>query len=58
MDIKFNKIVEKFLSELHNILPEEKDIVIFKSQVSVVTMIDPNKLLRSINDIFHNFVNK
>ena len=45
--LRFNKIVDKFLNELHNILPNEKDIVIFQSQISVATMMDPTKILRS-----------
>ena len=44
---KFNKIVDKFLNELHTILPDEKDIVIFQSQVGVAIMVDPTKLLKS-----------
>lgn len=45
--LKFNKIVDKFLNELHTILPDEKNIVIFQSQVSVAVMVDPNKVLKS-----------
>jgi hypothetical protein len=45
--LKFNKIVDKFLIELQVILPDEKDIVIFKSQVDIATMINPNKILDS-----------
>jgi hypothetical protein len=45
--LRFNKIVDKFLTELQTILPNEKDIVIFKSQINVVAMIDPNKILNS-----------
>ena len=45
--LRFNKIVEKFLNELHTILPDEKDIVIFQSQLGVATMVDPTKLIRS-----------
>ena len=44
---KFNKIVDKFLNELHTILPDEKDIVIFQSQVGIAIMVDPTKLLKS-----------
>jgi len=44
---RFNNIVDKFLNELHTILPDEKDIVIFQNQVGVATMVDPTKLLRS-----------
>ena len=44
---RFNKIVDNFLNELHTILPQEKDIVIFQSQVGVATMVDPNKVLTS-----------
>jgi len=44
---RFNKIVDKFLNELNTILPEEKDIVIFQSQISVATMVNPNKILES-----------
>ena len=45
--VRFNKIVDKFLNELHTILPNEKDIVIFQSQVSVATMVEPTKILKS-----------
>lgn len=45
--IQFNKIVNNFLDELQQILPEEKDIVIFKSQVDITIMINPNKILNS-----------
>lgn len=44
---RFNKIVDKFLDELHTILPNEKDIVIFQSQVGVATMVDKEKILKS-----------
>ena len=44
---RFNKIVDKFLNDLHTILPDEKDIVIFQSQVGVAIMVDPTKLLKS-----------
>jgi hypothetical protein len=44
---QFNKIMNKFLDELQQILPEEKDIIIFKSQVDVTIMINPNKILQS-----------
>lgn len=44
---KFNKIVEKFLEELGSILPDEKDIVIFQSQLGVMTMVDPSKIIKS-----------
>ena len=45
--LRFNKIVDKFLTELQTILPDEKDIIIFKSQVDVTAMINPNKILNS-----------
>jgi hypothetical protein len=45
--IQFNKIMNKFLDELQQILPEEKDIIIFKSQVDVTNMINPTKILQS-----------
>lgn len=44
---KFNNIINKFLDELQVILPQEKDIAIFKSQVDVTNMISPNKVLQS-----------
>ena len=44
---RFNKTVDKFLDELQTILPEEKDIIIFQSQVGLATMIDPSKVLTS-----------
>ena len=45
--IQFNKIMNKFLDELQQILPEEKNIIIFRSQVDVTNMINPNKILQS-----------
>ena len=51
--LRFNKIVDKFLTELETILPDEKDIVIFKSQLAVTAMIYPNKILHSfINHVY------
>jgi hypothetical protein len=44
---KFNKIIDNFLSELHKILPTEKDIIIFQSQLSVATMLNEKKILNS-----------
>jgi len=45
--LRFNKIVDKFLNELQTILPDEKNIIIFQSQISVAIMVDPNKILKS-----------
>lgn len=45
--LKFNKVIDNFLDELHKILPSEKDIVIFKSQIGVANMIDESKMLKS-----------
>ena len=45
--IQFNKIIDKFLDELQQILPEERDIIIFKNQIDVTNMITPNKMLYS-----------
>lgn len=44
---KFNKIIDEFLNELSIILPEEKDIAIFRSQISVFSMIDEGKIIKS-----------
>lgn len=45
--LRFNKMVNNFLDELQTILPDEKDIVIFKSQLDVTAMINPHKILQS-----------
>ena len=47
---KFNKLLNNFLSDLQSILPEEKDIAVFKSQIAVATMISENKVLKSFID--------
>ena len=52
---RFNKIVVKFLTDLHNILPEEKDIMVFQSQISVIEMIDPSKILKSFIEYAHPY---
>ena len=44
---KFNKIIKDFLDALINILPDEKDIVIFKSNVAVVGFVDETKIIKS-----------
>ena len=51
--LRFNKIVDKFLTELQTILPNEKDIVIFQSQLALTAMINTNKILNSfINHVY------
>lgn len=41
----FNKMVDKFLDELRKILPNEKDIAIFQSQLGVAQMINKKRVL-------------
>lgn len=45
--LRFNKTVDTFLEQLIKILPEEKDIKIFQSQISVALMFDESKILKS-----------
>jgi hypothetical protein len=45
--LRFNKMVNNFLDELQTILPNEKDIMIFKSQLDIASMVNPHKLLQS-----------
>ena len=45
--LRFNKTINKFLDELHKILPNEKDIKIFQSQIDVALMFDESKVLKS-----------
>jgi len=54
---KFNKIIDNFLSELHTILPDEKDIVIFQSQLSIATMMNEKKILNSFIEFVHPYKN-
>jgi len=44
---KFNKIIIGFLEELMKILPEEKNIKVFKSQLSTVEFLDEKKIIKS-----------
>jgi len=44
---KFNKIIIGFLDELMKILPEEKNIKVFKSQLSTVEFLDEKKIIKS-----------
>lgn len=44
---KFNKIIIGFLDELMKILPEEKNIKVFKSQLSTVEYLDEKKIIKS-----------
>ena len=44
---KFNKIIIGFLDELIKILPEEKNIKVFKSQLSTVEFLDEKKIIKS-----------
>ena len=52
---RFNKIVNKFLTDLQSILPEEKDITILKSQIAVATMIFEGKVLTSFIETVYPF---
>lgn len=45
--LRFNKTINKFLEELQKILPNEKDITIFQSQIDVTLMFDESKVLKS-----------
>ena len=45
--LKFNKVVNNFLNDLSSILPKEKDILVFQSQISVMEMVDPSKMIKS-----------
>ena len=45
--LRFNKTIDTFLDQLIKILPEEKDIKIFQSQISVALMFNENKILES-----------
>ena len=45
--LRFNKTINKFLEELQKILPGEKDIPIFQSQIDVTLMFDESKVLKS-----------
>lgn len=45
--LRFNKTINKFLEELQKILPNEKDITIFQSQIDVALMFDETKVLKS-----------
>jgi hypothetical protein len=54
---KFNKMIDNFLSELHTILPNEKDIVIFQSQLSVATMLNEKKILNSFVEFVYPYKN-
>ena len=44
---QFNNIIDNFLDELQKILPGEKDIIIFRSQLDITKMITPSKILES-----------
>lgn len=44
---KFNKIIKEFLAELINLLPEQKDISIFKGHISIVEMMNETKIIKS-----------
>ena len=44
---KFNKIIIGFLDELMKILPEEKNIKVFKSQLSTIEFLDEKKIIKS-----------
>ena len=44
---KFNKIIIGFLDELMKILPEEKNIKVFKNQLSTVEFLDEKKIIKS-----------
>lgn len=53
--LRFNKIVDKFLTDLQSILPEEKDITILKSQIAVTTMLFEGKVLQSFIETVYPF---
>ena len=44
---KFNKIVNEFADELSAILPNDKNIAIFKSHLSVVGMLDDTQIIKN-----------
>ena len=51
---KFNKIIIGFLDELMKILPEEKNIKVFKSQLSTVEYLDEKKIIKVLfNMVIH-----
>jgi hypothetical protein len=52
---RFNTITKNFLTDLHNILPEEKDIKVFKSQLSVLEMMDPSKIIKSFVEFVYPY---
>ena len=44
---KFNKVIISFLDELLAILPEEKNIKVFKNQLSAVEYVSETKIIKS-----------
>ena len=52
---QFNTVVSKFLSDLYEILPEEKDIFIFQNQIETLTMFNKAFLIDNFVDKVYKY---